>query len=138
MTFRSCKHLDGKHTIFGKLVGGMDVLTDMERVEVDNKDNPIYDIVIEKCQVFVDPFQEAEEQLAKERSEESEKVTNEETAKRKAKQRAQPLTVFRAGVGKYLNKDVAKASTSTELEDVPTKKKKVEKSLNKFGSFSGW
>lgn len=61
ITFRSCKQLDGKHTIFGKLVGGMDTLTTMEQIEVDNKDRPIHDIVIEVAQVFVDPYAEAEE-----------------------------------------------------------------------------
>lgn len=48
ITYRSCRHLDGKHTIFGKLVGGMDTLNEMEKIEVDNKDRPIEDIVIEK------------------------------------------------------------------------------------------
>lgn len=63
ITFRSCKQLDGKHTIFGKLVGGMDTLTTMEQIEVDNKDRPIHDIVIDVAQVFVDPYAEAEEQV---------------------------------------------------------------------------
>lgn len=63
ITFRSCKQLDGKHTIFGKLVGGMDTLTAMEQIEVDNKDRPIHDIIIEVAQVFVDPYAEAEEQV---------------------------------------------------------------------------
>ena len=35
ITYRSCKHLDGKHTIFGKVVGGMDTLTAIEQVETD-------------------------------------------------------------------------------------------------------
>lgn len=64
ITFRSCKQLDGKHTIFGKLVGGIDTLNAMEQIEVDNKDRPIHDIVIEVAQVFVDPFAEAEEQVS--------------------------------------------------------------------------
>lgn len=63
ITFRSCKQLDGKHTIFGKLVGGLDTLNAMEQIEVDNKDRPIQDIIIEVGQVFVDPFLEAEEQV---------------------------------------------------------------------------
>ncbi|XP_063709746.1 RING-type E3 ubiquitin-protein ligase PPIL2 [Culicoides brevitarsis] len=139
ITFRSCKHLDGKHTIFGKLVGGNEVLTEMERIEVDNKDKPIYDIVIEKCQVFVDPFQEADEQLAKERAEEASKVAVEATVKQKAKQKAQPLTVFRSGVGKYLNKEIVKAAASTSAEETPpAKKAKTEKVLGKFGDFKGW
>lgn len=63
ITFRSCRHLDGKHTVFGKVVGGLDTLTALERVEVDNKDKPIEDLIIQKAQVFVDPYQEAEEQV---------------------------------------------------------------------------
>lgn len=41
----------------------MDTLTAMEQIEVDNKDRPIHDIVIEVAQVFVDPYAEAEEQV---------------------------------------------------------------------------
>lgn len=63
ITFRSCRHLDGKHSIFGRVVGGLDTLTSMERVETDNKDRPIEDIIVEKAQVFVDPYQEADEQV---------------------------------------------------------------------------
>lgn len=61
ITYRSCKHLDNKHTIFGKVVGGMDTLNEMERIEVDNKDIPIEDIILIKAQVFVDPYEEADE-----------------------------------------------------------------------------
>lgn len=44
-------------------MGGMESLTEMERIEVDNKDKPIYDIVLVKAQVFVNPFEEADEQV---------------------------------------------------------------------------
>jgi len=40
ITYRSCRHLDGKHSVFGRLVGGMEVLTRMEKVETDDKDRP--------------------------------------------------------------------------------------------------
>jgi peptidyl-prolyl cis-trans isomerase-like 2 len=49
--------------VFGKVVGGIDSLTKMEMIEVDNKDRPIEDIVIQRAQVFVDPYQEATEQV---------------------------------------------------------------------------
>ncbi len=65
ITYRSCKHLDGKHTVFGKLVGGIDTLANMERVNTDNKDCPIEDLVIEKCHVFVDPYTEADEEVTR-------------------------------------------------------------------------
>lgn len=50
--------------MFGHLVGGLDTLAAMERVEVDNKDRPIEDIIILKAQVFVDPYTEADEQVS--------------------------------------------------------------------------
>ena len=63
ITFRSCRHLDSKHTVFGKVVGGMENLTDIENVGTDNKDKPVEDIIILQAQVFVDPFQEADDQV---------------------------------------------------------------------------
>lgn len=55
--------MDNKHTIFGRVVGGMETLSEMEKIEVDNQDRPIEDIVILKAQIFVDPYEEADEQV---------------------------------------------------------------------------
>lgn len=139
ITFRSCKHLDGKHTIFGKLVGGIDILTEMERIEVDNRDRPIEDIIIERAQVFVDPYTEADEQLAKERAEEAEKQAKEVELKT-AKPKPPLYKVYREGVGKYLNKEALKAVVSEKKEDAtpPLKKKKKDEGAGGFGDFSAW
>ena len=37
ITFRATPHLDGKHTVFGKLVGGEDVLAAIEGLPVEPK-----------------------------------------------------------------------------------------------------
>ena len=63
ITYRSCKHLDGKHTVFGRLVGGIDTLNAMERIGTDNKDRPVEEIVIEQALVFTDPYAEVDEQV---------------------------------------------------------------------------
>ena len=52
----------------------MDTLTTIEAVGTDNKDKPVEDIKIERVAVFVDPFQEAEDQLKEMRDKEIEKV----------------------------------------------------------------
>lgn len=137
ITFRSCKHLDGKHTIFGKLVGGLETLTEMERVEVDNKDRPIEDIIIQSVQIFVDPYQEADDQLAAERQAEVDKLRKEkeELAKKKADAKKQPLKVYREGVGKYLTKLSKKSATSTSGEPAAKKKKDMNYS---FSNFNTW
>ena len=62
ITFRSCPHLDKIHSVFGKIVGGLDVLNKMEAVETDKKDRPKTSIKIEDCIVFVDPYLEIDEQ----------------------------------------------------------------------------
>lgn len=74
----------------------------MEKIETDNKDRPIEDIKIIKAQVFVDPYQEADDQIAKER-EEAKKAEEEELKKAQLKKPAPALKVFRSGIGKYIN-----------------------------------
>ena len=67
ITYRSAKHLDNKHTVFGRVVGGMEVLTQMEAVKTNSKDKPVEDIKILKCNVFTNPYEEADKILAEER-----------------------------------------------------------------------
>ncbi|RYG54283.1 hypothetical protein EON66_07380 [archaeon] len=45
--FKSAPHLDKKHSVFGKVVGGLSVLRDMELVPTGAQDRPARDIVIE-------------------------------------------------------------------------------------------
>ncbi|XP_008840431.1 RING-type E3 ubiquitin-protein ligase PPIL2 isoform X3 [Nannospalax galili] len=68
ITFRSCAYLDKKHTIFGRVVGGFETLTAMENVESDPKtDRPKEEVCICTTTVFVDPYEEADAQIAQER-----------------------------------------------------------------------
>ncbi|OBT49777.1 hypothetical protein VE04_09625, partial [Pseudogymnoascus sp. 24MN13] len=55
--YRPQKHLDRKHTIFARVVGGIDVLARIEAVPVDSGDRPTEEVVIEDVVVFVDPFE---------------------------------------------------------------------------------
>lgn len=103
ITFRSCKHLDGKHTVFGRVVGGLETLSEFEKVETDNKDRPIEDIKFVSCQVFTDPYEELDQQIAAEKAKEIEETAE----KKKPKVKVEPLKVYREGAGKYINfKDI--------------------------------
>ncbi|MBU1118367.1 peptidylprolyl isomerase [Patescibacteria group bacterium] len=48
VTKESTPWLDGKHTNFGEVTGGMDVVESMETVKTDSVDHPIEDITIEE------------------------------------------------------------------------------------------
>jgi len=61
ITFDACNHLDNKHTIFGRAVGGMEVLDKLEKVRVGrgkNANKPEHEIKINEVTVFVNPFNE--------------------------------------------------------------------------------
>jgi len=157
ITYRAAKHLDRKHTIFGEVVGGLDVLDKMEVAPVGDGDVPVRDITMKEVVVFVDPFDE----YLKKRASEEEKGRNEEE-RRKAGKNEEDLTTWTgkrlrdvgrgsgesAGeVGKYLK---AKAKEMTEEDEVvgvvmeeeeyaykePVKKK--PKASGGFGNFDSW
>lgn len=117
-------------------MGGLDTLNELEKIEVDNKDRPIEDIIIQKAQVFVDPFQEVDEQLAKDRAEEAEKQQREQDEKEKKKLQAQPLVTYREGVGKYLKIQPFRPDGPSSEPTIPPKKKK--NISYEFGDFSSW
>ncbi|CAI5471266.1 unnamed protein product [Closterium sp. Yama58-4] len=77
--FKSAPHLNYKHSVFGRVVGGMETLTAMERSAVDDKDRPLKPITIESITVFVNPYTEvdaeaeAEEAAVREKEEKERK-----------------------------------------------------------------
>lgn len=75
--YKSAHHLDHKHTVFGKVVGGLGTITEMERVPVNDEDRPLKEIKITGCQVFVDPFKEMVEAEAKADAEAAKKAEEE-------------------------------------------------------------
>lgn len=46
--------LDSKHTVFGKVVDGMDVVSAIENVETERSDRPVEDIIVETISISVD------------------------------------------------------------------------------------
>jgi cyclophilin family peptidyl-prolyl cis-trans isomerase len=47
VTADACPWLDGKHTVFGRVSDGLDVLDEIERVPTDASDRPTRDVTIE-------------------------------------------------------------------------------------------
>ncbi|KAH7976455.1 hypothetical protein HPB52_014386 [Rhipicephalus sanguineus] len=120
------------------LVGGLDALNTIEAVETDNKDRPIEDIVILKAVVFVDPFEEVNEELKKKREEEETKKKRGDSEEMEKKLKAKRvLKEFHKGVGKYID-PAETAKVASEAAEAEAPAKKVKAVTGKFGDFSCW
>ena len=51
VTADSCPWLDGKHTVFGRVTGGMDVVNAISALDTDARDRPRQDVVIERVEL---------------------------------------------------------------------------------------
>lgn len=144
--YKSAPHLNYKHTVFGRVVGGLDVLSVMDKIPIDDDDRPLQEMKILRVSVFVNPYTEPDEEEEKksqveELDEDSEKV---------GAWYSNPvsnlnLTASGNGVGKYLrsskmgvpgNERVPDSEVS--LEESDKKKRKVTASGVQFKDFSGW
>lgn len=149
ITYRPAKHLDRKHTIFGRVVGGLDVLQKLENVPVDESDRPLDDLVMDNVVIFVDPFEEFQKQKREKDETEKERIeimkqggTEDDKTTWTGKrirgdgkvQSDQP-----SGVGKYLKAAVdpsqGQAAPEGEEYEEPVKKKAK---TGGFGNFDGW
>jgi peptidyl-prolyl cis-trans isomerase A (cyclophilin A) len=55
ITERDTPHLDGKHSVFGKVVVGLDVMRKIARVERGPGDRPVKDVVLTNVEIFRNP-----------------------------------------------------------------------------------
>ena len=135
-----------KHSVFGKLVGGLDVLAKMEAVETDAGDRPKSEIQILRASVYVDPFEEMREEAASAKAEEAKAV---------ARKAEEPSAWFsnpgqRNGVGSGLAIGALAQQTAKKRERATGgaapaaagggggKKKKKKGGQGGFGNFDAW
>ncbi|CAG2160673.1 unnamed protein product [Oppiella nova] len=139
ITFRSCKHLDKKHTIFGRVVGGLEVLDKMERIKTNDKDRPLEEIKIIRTSIFVDPFQEIEDQMKQQR-EDMRKEEQEMKDKEAMKSKKTEMKAHRTGIGSFIDLNALKRSkpAEDEREASVVKKTKTSAVVGGFGNFSNW
>ena len=147
ITYRACKHLDRKHTIFGRVVEGLDTtLASIEGVEVtEGEKRPKESLVMSEVVVYVDPFEEFLK-----RREERERGEKEEEEIRKKGGRDEDRVTWTGkrvrgkeegdagpAVGKYLSAGGVGEEALEEWERVEEPvKKKIQ--AGGFGNFDGW
>lgn len=56
VTLAAAPHLDGKNTVFGRVLEGWDTLDNMEAVQVDKKNRPVQPIKVERVTLHANPL----------------------------------------------------------------------------------
>ena len=115
ITYKSCPHLDKKHSVFGKVVGGMANLMKMEKVAVGKKDRPLEEIKVISVKVFEDPFEKLKvaEQQAIVDAAKAKKAAEVKAAVIAQDEKARP-TAKGTGVGKYMKAGANGTEASAE------------------------
>ncbi|TVY73434.1 Peptidyl-prolyl cis-trans isomerase-like [Lachnellula suecica] len=149
--YRPSKHLDRKHTIFARVVGGLEVLQKMENSPVGSDNRPTDDIIMENVVVFVDPFEEFQKQKREKDvlEEEKEEIkrqggTEDDKTTWTGKRIRGDGTVVQSeqsgGVGKYLkaaaDNGASKGAAPENTLEEERPKKKVK--AGGFGNFDSW
>jgi len=65
VSLKSCEHLNNKHSVFGRVVGGLNLLDTFNKWECDAKDKPLKEIKLIRTEVFKNPFAEVIKEASK-------------------------------------------------------------------------
>lgn len=156
IAYRAIKHLDRKHTIFGRVVEGTETLDTLESVPVDEKDRPKERCEILEAKVLIDSFQDFLDKMKK--GEENEKVIEDRetektgddkktwTGKRVQGWGGKPNGDGGGGtVGKYLkatrndeSDENARRNFENLGEEVEEPVRKKVRATGGFGNFDSW
>lgn len=135
ITYRRTPHLDGKHTVFGKVIGGLDVLEKLELVPTDSADRPSTTIRMKTIKIQSDPFAKGL----------YDEPTEEKDAKTQENDDDTPWLAPKASssglIGKYMTKrklqDGANNNNDDDDDDERNEKRRKRASLAN-SSFAGW
>jgi peptidyl-prolyl cis-trans isomerase-like protein 2 len=149
--YKPAPHLDFKHTVFGRVVGGFEALTAMERVATDDDDRPLQDISITGVTVFVNPYRDMLEEEAKRKEAEEKKKGVKEGGGANAGEEfgswfSNPAAAAGAagketgagGVGKYLKATVPSSIATGTEGAVPVVKKAKTGGKSQLSNFDAW
>mmetsp|Transcript_21401 Transcript_21401/g.47431 ORF Transcript_21401/g.47431 Transcript_21401/m.47431 type:complete len:548 (-) Transcript_21401:83-1726(-) len=143
VSLKSCAHLDLKHAVFGRVVGGLNLLTVLNGWETDDKDRPRKEIKLIRTEVFKNPFKEAAIEAAKPKAEKvvdnvAQWFSNRRDPMEKHKNRSS------TAVGKYLELPAPALAKKQPVEELPEEEmeyvnvaQKVKKPRTDF-DFTTW
>ncbi|EGO05203.1 hypothetical protein SERLA73DRAFT_174204 [Serpula lacrymans var. lacrymans S7.3] len=154
-TFKATPHLDNKHTVFGKLVGGEDVLDLLENLpRKSGTERPAKSVRITEIVIYQDPFEAYKTRLAKKLSRRAEVQDNAKAQTETEKKAGDDINWFGLkvgttdsaigngtsgiGVGKYLSAKSVKRPLNEPVVGQSYAEEGKKKRKVGFGNFEAW
>lgn len=122
ITFQPTPHLDLKHSIFGRLVGGAATLDLIENISSEKDERPLQELTILGTKVFSNPIDEADALLIQTITESQQSRSNVSTSKSITQNRNQnPQTTQELdGIGRYITNnqnEISQQNTNKSKSD---------------------
>uniref|UniRef100_A0A060T2U1 ARAD1C35574p n=1 Tax=Blastobotrys adeninivorans TaxID=409370 RepID=A0A060T2U1_BLAAD len=130
ITYRRTPHLDGKHTVFGKVIGGLDVLEKLELVPTDSADRPTTTIRMKGIKIQSDPFERGLHEVPNEEKDDKTQENDDDTPW------LAPKATSSGIIGKYMTKRKLQDGANDNDDDGIEKRRKRTSLAN--SSFAGW
>jgi len=138
VTFDACPHLDRKHSVFGKVIEGIEIVKGWENIQTDKKDVPNEDVRIRCVQVIRDPTVQAIlnegrrlEAIVRKR------LSSSPSSKSQTTGDSMP-TKGAVAVGKYLKVKKTSLDDTHDIDTIKAPARKQKKQASSFGNFDGW
>ncbi|KAF9787205.1 cyclophilin-like domain-containing protein [Thelephora terrestris] len=157
ITFKPTPHLDKKHTVFGSLVGGDEVLDALEKLPVKaGTERPAKPVRITDVIVYQDPFEEYKRREERRRARKTQAEEEAKTGMKAPKKDTDDMNWFgtklgagpdlgpetgssgsAGGVGRYLNLKRPLDGPPNPFGKIPVEEGAKKRKLG-FGDFEGW
>uniref|UniRef100_A0A914DYY1 peptidylprolyl isomerase n=1 Tax=Acrobeloides nanus TaxID=290746 RepID=A0A914DYY1_9BILA len=130
ITTKPSSHLDGVHVVFGRVISGQDVVTEIEQLKVNAKNRPLADVMISNCgQLIKKKRKDTEGSEASEKTK-KEKRKKKEKKKKKDKEHEEPEQVEPENISSVKPEDLPEEPAGMNKFLLRGAQKEEEKSRN--------
>ncbi|GIY73388.1 peptidyl-prolyl cis-trans isomerase G [Caerostris darwini] len=120
ITTNVAPHLNGKHTVFGEVINGHEVVTKIESIKTDKNCRPVKDVKISNCGELVLKLKQKSKRVTESSSSSESESVKEKSSKRKKKHKHQKKHKKEKKEHKETRTSVREEECTVDPEEIPT------------------